>query len=87
MSIQATAVIRDRGQLTIPEKIRKQRKWATHTSVVTISSEKPDEIIIKPYPAKQVDWDKLWKMIRKSRAIKGKRGNLSEFIARDRYRH
>ena len=88
MSIQTTAVIRDRGQLTIPEKIRKQRKWATQTSVVTISSEKPDEIIIKPYPAKQVDWDKLWKQIKRVRAFKGKgRGNLSQFIAEDRLRH
>ena len=88
MSIQTTAVIRDRGQLTIPEKIRKQRKWATHTSVVTISSENPDEIVIKPYPSKQVDWDKLWKQIKRVRAFKGKgRGNLSQFIAEDRLRH
>lgn len=85
MSIQATAVIRDRGQLTIPEKIRKQRKWATHTSVVTISSETPDEIVIKPYPSKQVDWDKLWKDLKRVRAYRGKGGgNLSAFIAKDR---
>ena len=88
MSIQAIAVIRDRGQLTIPEKIRKQRKWVTHTSVVTISSENPDEIVIKPYPSKQVDWDKLWKQLKRVRSFKGKgKGSLSDFIAEDRYRH
>ena len=88
MGIQTTSVIRDRGQLTIPEKIRKQRQWARRASVVTIASEKPDEIVIKPYPAKQVDWDNLWKQIKRVRAFKGRgRGNLSQFIAEDRLRH
>lgn len=32
-------------------------------------------------------WKNLWKMIGKSRSIKGKQGNLSKFIAEDRYRH
>ncbi|OGD96014.1 hypothetical protein A3F02_03435 [Candidatus Curtissbacteria bacterium RIFCSPHIGHO2_12_FULL_38_9b] len=87
MRIQGTAIIRDRGQLTIPEKVRKVQTWISPASVVTITSENPDEIVIRPYSSKNVDWDKLWKMIRKSRSIKGKRGNLSEFIARDRYSH
>ena len=61
--------------------------WINPSSVVTVTSDKPDEIIIQPYSPKKVDWDKLWKMIKKSRSIKGKRGNLSEFIVQDRYRH
>ena len=32
-------------------------------------------------------WKNLWKMIEKSRAVKGEKGNLSKFIAEDRYRH
>lgn len=87
MRLQTTIVIRDRGQVTIPEKIRKSINWLTPSSVVTISAQQPDEITIQPYNPKKIDWDKLWKMIRKSRAIKGKRGNLSKFIAEDRYRH
>lgn len=89
MKTQVTAIIRDRGQLTIPDSIRELRSWATTNSVVTVISEKPDEIVIKPhdFQKKEVDWDKLWKLIERSRAIKGKGGNLSGFIAKDRQGH
>lgn len=80
------SVIRNRGQLTIPDSIRALRQWASPNSAVTITSENPDEIIIRPHK-KEVDWDKLWKMINKSRSFKGKGGNLSQFIAEDRLNH
>ena len=84
---QGTAIIRDRGQLTIPDSIRKVVNWATPLSAVTISVVNPDEIVIKPHKS-QVDWDKIWEGIKSARAIKGKgRGSLSKFIAEDRYRH
>ncbi len=79
-------VIRDRGQLTIPDAIRKAVHWVTPLSAVSISVVTPDEIVIKPHQS-HVDWDKIWEGIRKSRAIKGKAGNLSKFIAEDRYNH
>lgn len=90
MKTQVVAIIRQRGQLTIPDEIRELRPWATPSSVVAITSEKPDEIIIKPhsFQKKQLDWEKLWKQMRRVRAFKGKgRGNLSEFIAKDRETH
>lgn len=90
MNIQAVGIVRQRGQLTIPDKIRENFNWLTPSSAITISSQKPDEIIIRPISAskKAVDWDKIWEGIRKARAIKGKgRGSLSKFIAEDRYRH
>ena len=88
MKTQATAIIRERGQLTIPDFIRETLTWATPTSVVTISTEKPDEIVIRPHGTKQqTDWDELWNKIKLSRSFKGKRGNLSEFISKDRGRH
>lgn len=90
MKTQATAIIRNRGQLTIPDAIRELRSWATPSSVVTISSEKSNEIVIRPHSEaqkKKVDWDKLWKMIELSRSFKGKGGNLSKFIAEDRKNH
>lgn len=88
MRVQTTVVIRNRGQLTIPDKIRKSVNWMAPSSVVTISAQNPDEIIIQPYNPKKVDWDKLWKQMKRVRAFKGKgRGNLSQFIAEDRYRH
>ena len=87
INTQGTAIIRDRGQLTIPDSIRKVVKWATPLSAVTISVVNPDEIVIKPHKS-QVDWDKIWEAIKSARAIKGKgRGSLSKFIAEDRYRH
>jgi len=88
INAQGTAIIRNRGQLTIPGSIRKVVGWATPLSAVTISVVKPDEIVIKPHPQKEVDWDKIWEGIRKARSVKGKgQGSLSKFIAKDRYRH
>ena len=84
--MKAVSIVRDRGQLTIPDSIRKLVNWVTPSSAVSISVVKPDEIIIKPHQyQKEVDWDKLWKQIKRVRAFKGKgRGNLSAFIMEDR---
>lgn len=80
-------IIRNRGQLTIPDSIRALRHWAGPNCAITITTERPDEIVIRPHK-KQVDWDKLWKQMKRVRAFKGKgKGNLSEFIARDRETH
>lgn len=85
--MKAVSIVRQRGQLTIPGSVRRLVTWVSPQSAVTISVVKSDEIVIKPHQ-KQVDWDKIWAGIRKSRAIKGKgRGSLSKFIAKDRYRH
>ena len=86
MILQATGIIRNRGQLTIPETIRKSVGWANPLSAVSISIVHSDEIVIRPHQLqKEVDWDKLWKQIRRVRAFKGKgRGSLSAFIAKDR---
>lgn len=82
--MKTVSIVRDRGQLTIPEPIRALREWVSPNSVVTITSERPDEIIITPHK-KRIDWDKLWKDIKRVRAYKGKgRGNLSAFVAEDR---
>ena len=87
MSNTYTSIIRDRGQLTIPDKIRESLDWVSPNSVVTIISDKSDEIVIKPHQ-KKIDWDKIWEGIRKSRAIKGKgRGSAAEFIEKDRRSH
>lgn len=80
------SIIRDRGQLTIPDAIRALRQWASPNSAVTITSEQPDEIVIRPHK-KEYDWDQMWELINKSRSFKGKGGNLSKFITEDRYSH
>lgn len=86
---QAT-IIRQRGQVTIPDAIRENFTWLTPGSVIFIKPQVPDELIIRAYESqkKEVDWDKIWKYIKKSRNIRGK-GNISgsEFIAHDRQTH
>lgn len=81
------SIVRDRGQLTIPDSIRKVVSWITPMSAVSISVLKPDEIVIKPHQTK-VDWDQVWENIRESRAILGK-GKIStiEFLKQDRKSH
>ena len=86
-NMKTVIIIRDRGQLTIPDSIRRVVPWANPMSAVSISVEKPDEIIIKPHqPQKvEVNWDKLWAQIKRTRSFKGKsQGNLSTFIVKDR---
>ena len=85
--MQTTSIIRERGQLTIPESIRRTVSWATPMSAVFISVTNPNEIVIKPH-TKTVDWNKIWKNIRKSRAISGKgKISASEFLKIDRSSH
>lgn len=86
--MKAVSIIRDRGQLTIPDSVRKLVSWVAPMSAVTISVVKPDEIVIAPHK-KQYDWDKIWEGIRKSRAIKGKGKAISaaEFLEQDRRSH
>ena len=91
-NIQATAIIRNRGQLTIPDAIRRAFNWIKTESVVKIVYRSPQEIVITPYiqeKVKKTDWKKVWTAIAEARAIssKGKKGSLSEFIIKDRERH
>lgn len=84
MNTQGTAIIRNRGQLTIPDSVRKVVSWANPLSAVTISVVNPDEIVIKPHGfKKEIDWDKLFKDIKKLHEYPVK-GTMSDFIAWDR---
>lgn len=85
--MQTVGIIRERGQLTIPDSIRQLIDWASPMSAVSITVIKPDEIIIRPHQV-QVDWNKIWKGIQKARSIHGK-GKMSglEFIQQDRLSH
>lgn len=84
---QVTGIIRKRGQLTIPKKIRRAEPWVAPLSAVTISVPRSGMIAIEPATTnQQIDWDALWEKIRRARQIPGKQGNLSAFIAADRAR-
>lgn len=85
--MQTISIIRQRGQLTIPESIRKTVGWATPMSAVSISVVEPNEIVIKPH-MQTVDWNIIWENIRKSRAISGKgKISASESLRIDRSSH
>ncbi len=85
--MKVVSIIRDRGQLTIPDSIRRLVGWVNPMSAISISVIGPEEIIIKPH---KHDYDKarIWELLRKSRAIKGKgQGSAAEFIETDRQTH
>ncbi len=86
---EATLVIRERGQLTIPDKIRKAFTWLQPHSVIKLFL-RGNEVILKQYQSSMTDsinWEKIWKKIRLARSFKGKNGNLSQFIMKDREQH
>ncbi len=87
--IQTTGIIRSRGQLTIPDLIRKNFGWLTPDSVVTVGIESSDAVVIRPYTPtkKRANWNKIWNLIKKCRSFKGSGGSLSEFIVKDRETH
>lgn len=90
MQLQTKSIIRDRGQLTIPDFIRGRIDWVSPGSVVTISQLKDDEIIIRPHVSNknEFDWNKLWRNIELARSHRGTyKGSLSEFIVSDRDSH
>lgn len=89
MRLQTISIIRDRGQLTIPETIRRIAEWTSPLSVVTVSVEQPNEITIRPHSAqKKIDWNTIWHGIRLARSFRGKNETKSalQFIIEDRKR-
>jgi len=52
MQIQETAIIRQRGQLTIPDKIREKFEWIQTDSVISIKTTSNNEILLQPYKPK-----------------------------------
>lgn len=86
--MKTVSIIRERGQLTIPDNIRRIVNWVSPMSAVSISVVKPDEIVIKPH-AKLIDKNQIRENVRKARAIKGKGSTTSavEFLMKDRQSH
>lgn len=84
----STTAIRQRGQLTIPKKLRKRLDWLSEGSLVSVLSSL-EEVKIMPYRelSGKVDWKSIWDKVRLARSFKGKKGNLSQFIIRDRSSH
>lgn len=85
--MQIISIIRNRGQLTLPQSIRNLVTWVNPDSVVSLTVIQPDQIVIKPH-SQLVNWDQVWNNIKKSRAIAGKgKVETSRYIASDRANH
>lgn len=84
------AIIRQRGQLTIPDSIRGKMEWVTPGAVVSLATVKANEIVIRPHATgdKYVNWNNIWRNIELARSHKAKyKGSLSHFILEDRESH
>lgn len=90
-NLQTTATIRQRGQLTIPDEIRTSLVWLKPNAIIRIETRQEKEVVLKPYLTKLDSqkelWQKAWEATQIARSFKGKRGNLSKFIAEDREKH
>jgi bifunctional DNA-binding transcriptional regulator/antitoxin component of YhaV-PrlF toxin-antitoxin module len=85
MKKSSIAIIRQRGQITIPDTIRQAVGWVEPEAVVTVSMAEDSSIRIEPYQKeKKPDWDKIWAAIHASRAVKGRSVDLGKFIIEDR---
>lgn len=75
--------------MTLPDEFRKVMEWLNPESVISLSSNSANEIVIRPYVKKQKsDWNNVLDMMKKARSVKGRgKGNLSAFIAKDRLNH
>lgn len=85
-----TATIRQRGQLTIPDRVRETLGWLQTGEIVGIDVD-DDEVRIRPHSklVRDVDWDRLWAGLKRCRSFKSrsKQMPLSEFIIQDREKH
>lgn len=85
----ATAIVRQRGQLTIPDRVRRSTHWLREGEVVGIEVEE-EKIVLKPHfkaDQNSFDWKKMWQKIQLTRSFEGKEGNLSKFVVEDRKSH
>ena len=83
----ATAIVRDRWQVTIPPQVRDV--WVEPGSVLMWEAEE-DKLVVTPYSEKKKpDWNKIWAGIRQCRSFKSKGKDIpaSQFIIEDRNRH
>lgn len=83
--LRETTVIRQRGQLTIPDSFRDRLSWLRPKNVVSLESHFDNRITLAPYHSdEEVDWKRWRRKLGRVQAFRGRGGNLSDFISRDR---
>ncbi len=82
-----TAIIRQRGQLTVPDALRSKMGWLDDGEAVVLEATQ-GEVKIRPRSGKRkVDLTDFWRKVELARSFIGKRGNLAEVIDQDRDEH
>ena len=83
---QAVGILRDRGQLTIPDSMRNSVPWMYPGSAVSMSWS-DEKLVIQP-PKKVTDWKKIHELRAKLSKVKSASTiSTAEFIRRDRMSH
>lgn len=85
-TIAKTAIIRQRGQITIPDTIRQSASWITEHQPVVVFLADENELHIRPVQ-QATDWQALQREIGRVRALPGRPIDTTKFIADDRQRH
>lgn len=83
MKIQ-TVVIRDKYQMTIPDKIREELSWVRPNTAIEVTWS-DDKIILQPQRG-TVNWKIIGRAVKAARTEKTKT-SLADWIIRDRETH
>jgi bifunctional DNA-binding transcriptional regulator/antitoxin component of YhaV-PrlF toxin-antitoxin module len=79
-------IIRQRGQITIPDSIRQSAPWIIENQPVNVYLVNENEVRISPV-GQAIDWEKLQRDITTVRALPGEDFDSTSFIAEDRKTH
>lgn len=85
--MKAVGILRNRGQLTIPDKIRQSVYWLNQNSAIVFTVTNQQKIFIEPHqPLKNLQF--IMSLVKKSRSIHGKSSvSGTEFLQQDRKMH
>lgn len=82
--IKEVGIVRDRGQLTIPNEIRQVNKWIAKDTPVTMYAVDSETIVIKPIIIKPKTNKELYQEVLELRKRGNKNTNLTDFVINDR---
>lgn len=81
--IKEVGIVRDRGQLTIPNEIRRANKWIAKDTPVTMYAIDSETIVIKPVVKAKTNKE-LYQEVLEIRKHGNKNTNLTDFVIYDR---
>lgn len=88
--MMTNVVVRQRGQVTIPDDVRNMVAWLSEGSAVGLEMVEKEMLVLRPHAkinARKFSWEDVSKKINLARSFKGQNGDLSGFIIEDRNNH